>query len=79
MSYDYGSLNKARFMDVWMDGEIRDTVRYYIKDKTFDVGDLTDRHKIRIENNCKPFQFYLDKIKSLTYYYLPEGVFGKEA
>ena len=74
MSYDYGSLNKARFMDVWMDGEIKDTIRYYINDKTFDVGDLTDRHKIRVENNCKPFQFYVDKIRSLTNYYLPEGV-----
>merc|ERR1712150_52926 len=60
--------------DVWVDGEIKDNLRYYIADKTFDVGDLTDRQRIRRENNCKPFKFYVDKVKPLTNYYLPEGV-----
>ncbi|XP_060572920.1 polypeptide N-acetylgalactosaminyltransferase 13-like [Ruditapes philippinarum] len=38
-----------------------------------DPGDLEDRHKIRRENNCKPYQYYVDKIQNMTHNYVPKS------
>ena len=60
-------------IDVWIDQPYRDYVYQYIKDSKYVTGDLTARHRIRAENHCKPYQFFVDTIKQFSDVYMPEN------
>ncbi|XP_060562485.1 polypeptide N-acetylgalactosaminyltransferase 13-like [Ruditapes philippinarum] len=73
----YVSKNMMRFAHVWMDGYLQKlALRVQHKSNLShwpDPGDLEDRHKIRRENNCKPYQYYVDKIQNMTHNYVPKS------
>ncbi|XP_045176214.2 polypeptide N-acetylgalactosaminyltransferase 13-like [Mercenaria mercenaria] len=73
----YIAKNMLRFAHVWMDGDLQ-KLALQLQHKSNlsawpDPGDLQDRHRIRRENNCKPYQYYIDKIRQLTNTYIPKS------
>ncbi|XP_060570230.1 polypeptide N-acetylgalactosaminyltransferase 1-like [Ruditapes philippinarum] len=67
---DFHSLNKARMVQVWMDPPYSDTIRNYLSDKNFTVGDLQSRRAIRSRNRCKPYQYFVDMVRSFSNVYI---------
>lgn len=68
---DFHSRNKARMVQVWMDPPYSDTIKHYLSDKNFTTGTLLKRHAIRTKNRCKPYQYFVDKIRSLSNVFIP--------
>lgn len=71
---DFHSLNKARMVQVWMDPPYSDTIRHYLSDKNYTVGDLQPRHLIRTRNRCKPYRYLVDIVKSISNVYIPLNI-----
>ncbi|XP_060575118.1 polypeptide N-acetylgalactosaminyltransferase 5-like [Ruditapes philippinarum] len=62
-----GVVNILRVADVWLDDHKNKIQEYYFnRRKQFDIGDVSDRIRIRKENKCKPFEFYLEKIREFA-------------
>ena len=78
---DFVAHNFKRIAEVWLD-EYKENLyktdpQRYAK---VDAGDLTREKMIRKNLNCKPFQYYLEKIAPNmldSYPYLEHGVFAK--
>jgi len=72
-------MNKVRTVEVWFD-EYK--AMYYESDPAAaryrdTIGDISDRMEFRKRNQCKPFQWYIDKFKDVfsTKHMLPEDAF----
>ncbi|XP_060553604.1 polypeptide N-acetylgalactosaminyltransferase 17-like [Ruditapes philippinarum] len=76
--FDYKKKNKLRFILVWMDGESKKLALEALHrgnySKQIDPGDLTDRFKIKILNNCKPYQHYIDQLRKMSNPFIPKNV-----
>ncbi|KAL4225898.1 polypeptide N-acetylgalactosaminyltransferase [Mactra antiquata] len=68
---DFHSLNKARMTQVWLDPPYNDAINSFLSDKNYSMGDITSRQEIREVNHCKPYQYFIDKVKSFSNVYLP--------
>ncbi|XP_045165365.2 polypeptide N-acetylgalactosaminyltransferase 13-like [Mercenaria mercenaria] len=71
---DYHSLNKARMVEVWMDPPYSDTIRHYLSDKNYTIENLQERRVIRTRNRCKPYQYFIDIVKSISNVYIPKKI-----
>ncbi|XP_045172732.1 polypeptide N-acetylgalactosaminyltransferase 5-like [Mercenaria mercenaria] len=68
-----GVANILRVAEVWLDDHKYKIHKYYHnRRKQIDIGDVSDRIRIRKENNCKPFNFYLDKIREFAHFEFTE-------
>ena len=78
---DFVAHNFKRIAEVWLD-EYKENL-YKTNPQRYakvDAGDLTREKMIRKNLNCKPFQYYLEKIAPNmldSYPYLEHGVFAK--
>lgn len=70
---DFHSINKARTVHVWFDPPYSDFIDDQLSDKNFTEGDLTDRKALRVKNQCKPYQHFVDSVKTFSDVYLPQG------
>lgn len=71
----YLSKNMLRFILVWMDGDLQ-SLALEVQHKgnisqVVDAGDVQDRHQLRIDNKCKPYQYYIDQIIRLSNVFIP--------
>ncbi|XP_060581213.1 polypeptide N-acetylgalactosaminyltransferase 12-like [Ruditapes philippinarum] len=69
-------INAFRFAEVWMDGykEMLDKYWPTVK-RNYDLGPgLRERKVIRRQNRCKPFQYYIDKVKEFGMIHFPENL-----
>lgn len=60
---------------VWMDPPYSDTLQHFLRDKNYTAGDLSGRHEIRRRNRCKPYQYFIDKIREISNVFIPTVVF----
>lgn len=73
---DYVTKNLFRFALVWMDGYLLDIVRQVKRAQNFtqflgNIGDLSERKQIKIDNKCHPYQYYVDQIRAISDTYIP--------
>jgi hypothetical protein len=76
--FDYKKKNKLRFILVWTDGENKKLALEALHrgnySKQIDPGDLTDRFKIKILYNCKPYKHYMDQLRKISNPFIPKNV-----
>jgi len=56
---------------VWMDPPYSDLINDFLSDKNFTEGDISSRKAIRVRNQCKPYQHFVDVIKTFSDVYFP--------
>ena len=80
--------NKLRFILVWMEGEVQKIALEVLQKGTLskDVhpGDLRDRYRIKVDNKCKPYQYYLDQVRRISNAFIPgiikrKGIISNQA
>ncbi|KAL4225897.1 Ricin-type beta-trefoil [Mactra antiquata] len=71
---DYHSLNKIRMSQVWMDPPFRDTLDNFLSDKNISVTDIGTRKAIRTRNKCKPYKYFIDKVRSFSDVFIPNAI-----
>lgn len=73
----YFRKNQVRFALVWMDGFLKELALELKKGDEVnidEVGDVSERLKIKTENHCLPYQHYIDKIREISDVYIPTYV-----
>ncbi|KAL4233838.1 Polypeptide N-acetylgalactosaminyltransferase 4 [Mactra antiquata] len=70
--------NILRFAEVWMD-EYKEYIYDYwpTARQAIDPGSLTERKVIRRMNRCKPFQYYIDKVREFGFIHFPKNLHNK--
>ncbi|XP_060569287.1 polypeptide N-acetylgalactosaminyltransferase 5-like [Ruditapes philippinarum] len=68
-----GVANILRVAEAWLDDHKYKIYQFYhTKRKQIDFGDVSNRIRIRKENKCKPFDFYLDKVREFAMFEFTE-------
>ncbi|XP_052778765.1 polypeptide N-acetylgalactosaminyltransferase 3-like [Mya arenaria] len=71
---DFHSRNKIRFARVWLDPPYSELFEDYVSTRNVTVGDLSERMSIRRRNKCKPYQYFVNVIKSISDVYIPRDI-----
>jgi polypeptide N-acetylgalactosaminyltransferase len=70
--------NILRFILVWMEGEEQKLALEVLQkgslSKKVNPGDLRDRYRIKADNKCKPYQYYIDQLKRISNAYIPDKI-----
>ncbi|XP_053378355.1 polypeptide N-acetylgalactosaminyltransferase 13-like isoform X2 [Mercenaria mercenaria] len=68
-----GMVNKYRLVETWVDEPYKQIIYDYSQEKPREVniGDISDRVKVREENQCKSFQYFLDKVREFSDFHIP--------
>ncbi|XP_056012812.1 polypeptide N-acetylgalactosaminyltransferase 5-like isoform X1 [Ostrea edulis] len=69
--------NNDRVIDVWMDDYAKIFKEMSGNKTKLQSGNITERLMVRKRNNCKSFQYFLDKIRQYVHYYVPENLKAK--
>lgn len=56
---------------VWVDPPYSDFINNQLSDKNFTEGDISSRKAIRERNHCKPYQHFVDTVKTFSDIYFP--------
>ncbi|CAC5360555.1 GALNT [Mytilus coruscus] len=70
--------NSYRVAEVWMD-EYKDLVFERIGNYTLKTGDVSKVKKFKKENNCKPFEYFLEYVTEIVHLYIPVNLKAKGA
>lgn len=74
----YIGKNILRFILVWMDGDLQKLALEVQQkgniSKPVDPGDLTERHRIKITNQCKPYEYYIEQLLRISSTFVPRNL-----
>ncbi|XP_071155230.1 polypeptide N-acetylgalactosaminyltransferase 5-like [Mytilus edulis] len=65
--------NEYRVAEVWLD-DYKQFVFEQYGNYSYTTGDVDERKKIRKKNKCKPFTYYLEVVKELIHFYVPDNL-----
>ncbi|XP_052778764.1 polypeptide N-acetylgalactosaminyltransferase 3-like [Mya arenaria] len=71
---DFHSNNKIRFARVWLDPPYSELFEDYVRTRNVTVGDLSERMSIRRRNKCKPYQYFVNVVQSISDVYIPRDI-----
>ena len=68
-----GHVNKFRLIETWVDEPYKKIIYDYChpNPKEVDIGDISQRKMIREQNQCRSFQYFLDKLREFSTFHLP--------
>lgn len=66
-------VNKYRLVETWVDEPYKQIIIDYSHKKLSEVniGDISERVKVRKDMQCKPFQYFLDKVREFSNFHIP--------
>ncbi|XP_063420915.1 polypeptide N-acetylgalactosaminyltransferase 13-like [Mytilus trossulus] len=65
--------NEYRVAEVWLD-DYKQFVFEQYGNYSYTTGDVAERKMIRKRNKCKPFTHYLEVVKELIHFYVPDNL-----